>query len=1011
MMGRNCLLASCARSFLLRLLACVTVVLLFTMLARAGGPKYVAGSGTFDASVTGQPVLWPGGQITYFTDQGDLSPVLPNASADSFVAGAFSQWTSIATAAISATSGGQLAEDVSGTNVTLNADGSISMPLDIEPTATGTPLGVVYDADGSVTDAFLGSGAGDSSQCFSNAVFGGVDNFGEFATIQHALIVINGQCAQQSSQLTDVEYRLVRVFGEVLGIGWSQLNLNAVTGVPHATADDFAGLPVMHYTDPQNCVPITLCYASPYQMSADDIASVSRLYPVTSQNESSFPGKNVFAKTTARVHGSIWFTNTAGQPTQAMQGVNVVARWIDPLTGQPSHRYSVSSVSGFPFTGNAGNSITGFLDSLGNPYSEWGSSQASAEGFYDLAGLPFPNSASSGQYQLTVEAIDPLWSEGVRPYGPYQVAPSGSMQPIVVSVSPGVDIPQDILMTSSAQPVPGWAASTTWTNPAPVPSSGDWVGSLSGYGASPYFTFAAQSNRTLSIAVTALDELGNATESKAQPVIGIWSAGDPQGAPPPSFTPSPFNSQAFGLTRLDAQALSPANFILGIADLRGDGRPDYRYHAHLLYADSVSPPRVSAGGGTLTLRGIGFSQGQNVLMGQTSLTPLSLSGGEMILTVPPTSDGAQTITVTDPISGAASQMTSALTIGAASTDRIVMVSGTNPSVPAGTQAPNAIRVQVLASDGVTPVSGATVAWSTSNGVTLSACGGASACSVVSDEGGFAWTYVTPASSGTSNVTATLAPASYSSAKYVTAVLSATSSSLDIGAVSQYPYVAQGAALSVPLTTRVVSHGLPQSGAMVNYQIQNGSGSLSAVSAVTNSGGYATVSLSVTNATGIVQISACVAPGNTPCTVFGVSSIAQSQLQLQAVSGSSQAVSTGSPFAPIVVRVTDSANPPNFVMGASVTFQTVVLRSAGPGEASNPVNPVVLSATQSAVSSDINGLASILPSTGSFGGQLDVDVIASMGAWNLDYSLMTVPPAAVAGGARIPSALQPKAGMR
>jgi hypothetical protein len=155
---------------------------------------------------------------------------LPNASANSFVANAISLWTSVPTAALGAASGGQLAEDVNGSNVTVNSDGTISIPFDIQPSATGTPIGVVYDSDGAVTNALLGSGAGDSSQCFSNAEFGGNDNYGSLAIYQHALVVINGQCAQQSSQLVDLEYRLVRVLGTVLGLGWSQVNLNVITG-------------------------------------------------------------------------------------------------------------------------------------------------------------------------------------------------------------------------------------------------------------------------------------------------------------------------------------------------------------------------------------------------------------------------------------------------------------------------------------------------------------------------------------------------------------------------------------------------------------------------------------------------------------------------------------------------------------------------------------------------------------------------------------------------------------
>jgi len=136
----------------------------------------------------------------------------------------------------------------------------------------------------------IGSGAGDPSQCFSNAAFGGNDNYGSLATYQHALIVINGQCAQQTSQLPDVQYRLVRVIGEVLGIGWSQLNPNVLTGAPVPTSDDYAGFPVMHFTDPTNCIPITRCYVNPYQLAMDDVATISRLYPVTAQNQSNFCG-------------------------------------------------------------------------------------------------------------------------------------------------------------------------------------------------------------------------------------------------------------------------------------------------------------------------------------------------------------------------------------------------------------------------------------------------------------------------------------------------------------------------------------------------------------------------------------------------------------------------------------------------------------------------------------------------------------------------------------------------
>lgn len=687
------------RLFLLRFAWGTGIVLLFALTSRAGGPKLVAGSSYFDPSTTGQPLVWPGGVITYYTDQGNLSPILPNASANSFVASSFSVWTSVPTAALAASSGGSLAEDVNGSNVTVNPDGTISMPADIQPTATGTPVGIVYDYDGSVTDALLGQGAGDSGECFFNAVFGGDDNFGTFATYRHALIVINGQCVQQSSQLNDVQYRLVRVIGNVLGVGWSQLNVNVITGSPHPTSDDYAGFPVMHFSDPMNCVPITRCYANPFELSTDDTAVISRLYPVTAQNQSGFPGKQIFSSTTARIHGSVYFTDSHGIPTQPMQGVNVVARWIDPNTGQPSHRYAASSVSGFLFTGNSGNPITGLADLLGNPFSDWGSTSSSLEGFFDLAGLAPPGTGA--QYQLSIEALDPTWSAGVGSYSPGPVAPSGSVSPITVTVTPGNDAEQDLLMVGSAQPMPQNPSS--WSKPATLPSSGDWDSSLSGYGDMQYFLVSAQSNRTLSVGVTALNESANPTESKAQPVIGMWSALDPPGIAPPVFTPSPFNEVPFALTRLDVVVNTGGNFIVGISDLRGDGRPDYHYHAHFLYAHSVLPARIPVSGAPVLVQGTGFASGFTATIGSTTTSQLGTSSTQLILSASAQGDGAQNLTISDPVSGASSAISNGLIYGAASTDNIVLLSGLNPSTPVGVPAASSLIVRVLAADGVTPV--------------------------------------------------------------------------------------------------------------------------------------------------------------------------------------------------------------------------------------------------------------------------------------------------------------------
>ncbi len=979
-----------ALSFLFRLATALAIVVLFAVLARAGGPEYVAGSSYFNSSTMGQPLTWSLGRVNYYTDQGDLSPILPNNSANVLVADAFAQWTSSPTAGLAVTGAGELAEDVNGNNIAVDSAGVVTAPADITPTAAQTSVGIVYDFDGTVTDALLGAGAGATSQCFWNAVYGGVDNFAVTANFLHALVVINGQCALQSSQLTDVEYRLVRVLGGVLGLGWSQLNLNVITRDPPPTPADYAGFPVMHYLDPVSCVPITVCYANPYQVAPDDVAALSRLYPASPPSAS-----------TARIYGSVYFVNAVGSAAQPMQGVNVVAHWIDPSTGQPSAQYSISSVSGFLFSGDAGNPITGMDDPRGNPYSEFGSSDQTLEGFFDLGGLPIPNGASSAQYQLAIAALDPLWSAGVCPYDPSQVAPSGTFETIVVTVEAGDDVQQDILMPGSAQPVPLLAATETWSAPAPIVSPGDWVGSLSGYGDVGYFTITAQANRTLSVAVTALDETGVPSESKAAPVVGMWTVGDPPGTAPPALTTVPFNSDTFGMSRLDAQISVSNSFIIGIADLRGDGRPDYHYHAHVLYGDSVNPPRVPVMGGPVVLQGTGFAPGLSVAVGTASAPLLATNASQMLTAISGQSDGPQTITISDPVSGAFSIMTDVLTFGAASTDSLVLLLGVNPPTPVGTQATNPVMVRVVASDGITPVNGATVGWTATNGAALSACAGISTCSTISDESGMASTWVTPAAIGNAVITATLAPGVYSRAQSVGSTLSATSTSLDIGVSTPNLWIGAGASLSVPLTARLVNLGAPLSGKQVNFFIDQGSGSLSSTSAVTNTSGYATVNLTVTNFTIGTQLSACAAPANNPCQNISVNAVAAAMMSLQAVAGAGQVV-TGAAFQPLTVRVTDSSTPPNGVLGASVLFQSTLLRPGGndliltPGDpaVTQPGLPVFLSANQSAAQSNVNGLASFTPSVGSFTGPLELEIQVSAGTAAALQGVMEALPAPV-----------------
>jgi IPT/TIG domain len=390
--------------------------------------------------------------------------------------------------------------------------------------------------------------------------------------------------------------------------------------------------------------------------------------------------------------------------------------------------------------------------------------------FFDLAGLQVP-SGGSAQYQVIVEAVDPHWSPGVGPYSPGPVSPSGSAQPVTVTVTAGGDVEQNILMRGSAQPLP--QAASSWSSPSNLLPGGNWISTFAGFDDVSYFLLPAQANRMFSVAVTALDESDHATLLKTQPVIGVWGASDPPGTVPGAFTPSPFNQLTAGMTRLDAQVLSSGNLIVGIADVRGDGRPDYHYHAQVLYADTVSPARIGISGGAIKVQGTGFAPGFATTIGNVAASQLAVSAGQMILSAPASPDGQQNITITDPVSGASTTMTGVLTYGAAATDNIVLLYGLNPGTSVGTQATNPVSLRVMAADGVTPVSGATIGWSANNGLQLSACGGGASCSVTSDQNGDAVTWLTPGAPGLASLTATLAPGVYSPAKSVTTSLNAT----------------------------------------------------------------------------------------------------------------------------------------------------------------------------------------------------------------------------------------------
>lgn len=268
---------------------CVVALLLLTpALALAGGPKYVAGVTFFNPAVVGQPVHWAGGQVSYYVDQGPLNGNVSNQQASAMVDAAAALWSAVPTAGVSFVDKGSLNEDVNGANVAIAANLTLIAPADIAPSAANYPVGVIFDADGSVINALFGNGASDPESCQNDGVFVWLDNFNADATMVHGIILLNGLCATTPNLLEMMTFQLERAFGRILGLDFSQVNPGALTdGDPDAAG----GWPIMQPMSGAcgpaggNCLP----YGS--ALRYDDIAALNRIYPITAANLALFPVK------------------------------------------------------------------------------------------------------------------------------------------------------------------------------------------------------------------------------------------------------------------------------------------------------------------------------------------------------------------------------------------------------------------------------------------------------------------------------------------------------------------------------------------------------------------------------------------------------------------------------------------------------------------------------------------------------------------------------------------------
>jgi len=926
----------------------LALLLLAPAFAIAGGPKYIAGTSFFNPAVTGQPVHWAGGHVNYFVDQGPLSGFVTNLQATAMVDAAAALWSAVPTAGVTLTDSGPLNEDVGGSNIQVNSSGQITAPADVAPAATNYPLAVIYDADGSVINAVFGATASQPDACQNNAVYVWIDNFNPNATVAHAVIILNGLCATNSATLQMMSFELERAFGRVLGLDYAQVNPGAAT---NGETGGEQGWPIMEPLSGACGASGGDCIPDPTVLRYDDIAALNRIYPITTANLASFPGKQLSAVSTISIQGTVSFRTGYG-----MQGVNVVARPLD-ANGNPLYQYTVAAVTGALFGGNHGNPVTGFSDPGGNSLAMWGSNDPALQGSFDLSGIPLPPGMTSASYQVTFEAIDPLYilENSVGPYTQGQVAPSGTFDAITLSnLAPGSA--QTLNITTSDSPVPGFDdAIGSESEPRPMPTGGMWCGRLSQIGQTDWFTFPVRGNRIFTVVTEALDETGVPTNSKAMPTIGVWDAFDSAGAAPIGSAPG-LNGLATGETWLRVASNADDIVRIGVADLRGDGRPDYAYEGWLLYADTVTPTHLPASGGPITINGSGFRIADTVLVGGQPAIVTSISPNQITAIAPPTASGVSgsvDVEVDDlPTLSAAAVIPGGISYDSGTGDALTLVTAPSNIVPIGVPIPFTVTALSAA---LTPIGGVTVVYTVTAGTARLACGLA-VCSVTTTGDGHATMNVTAIDGTWSIITASLTNGSSVEAQFGGGSPPAVSS------LTPQLALAAGATLNWTVQALVLSSGMPLAGQSVAWQTPAGGGIApqGSSAAVTNSAGIATQTLTVGPlAEGqAVSMNACL-NGTSQCVAFSAYGARPEYALLEPVSGTSQTLAASATPSQIALRLLDMDGNP-MAGGMVALYQSLYAWSPPCSPHTNCAEGALLATQSAAATSAIDGSVTFLP---------------------------------------------------
>lgn len=378
------------------------IVLLATLLpaaaVHAGGPLLVRSNGT--------PYVWiTPTAIAYRTDNGPLSAIVSESAARSRVLAMFDVWQNVASSNIGYTRAGFIS------NTPGFSDGDVSTGAEYDAVEAacnnGSQSPIIYDADGAIfTDLGVDvtSVLGFAGPCAIDGT-----NYLSGQAVMNGLFIDGQPAPVQDIPAAAFDAVFVHEFGHFSGLDHSQINVNCQFA---CSDDDLAGLPTMF----PYLVSITQG-----QLSTDDVAWISKLYPQTS-------GGSSFASTHGTITGTVYFSDGESHA----QLVNVIARQVD--TGLNQDRTTAASVvSGYRFRLFHGNPV------LGNPSDGFGGTAPGLIGLYEI---PVP----PGNYTVEVESIDPAFIDTSSIGGPVFIpmpgaapAPMGPINVVAGGMATGND--------------------------------------------------------------------------------------------------------------------------------------------------------------------------------------------------------------------------------------------------------------------------------------------------------------------------------------------------------------------------------------------------------------------------------------------------------------------------------------------------------------------------------------------------------------------------------------------